>query len=119
MALGNFISNDRDTEVLHWDAFGAEWLRDGCGLQQQGQQQRRVIEHTAAYGDLPDLSRVKWGENDVVFVFNGTTSGVCVGAGELRALVPSKRDGVIICDATSAVFAMEVPWPRAPGSAWT
>jgi phosphoserine aminotransferase len=68
-----------------------------------------VTQHTCAYGDLPDLSRVNF-DSDVMMTWNGTTSGVCIPA---AASIPISRKGLTLVDATSAVFAMNIPWAGA------
>jgi len=94
----------RGVDMLAWESFGAGWVTDVA--KQLKLKDVRVIE--AGYGDLPDLGRVD-PERDVVFTWNGTTSGVRVPDGDWIA---KDREGLVICDATSAVFAMDLPWDR-------
>jgi len=94
----------RPVDVLMWESFGAEWMRDAINhLKLPG---TRVLK--ADYGELPDLGTVD-PAHDIVFVWNGTTSGVRVPDGDWIA---ADREGITICDATSAAFAMELPWPK-------
>lgn len=94
----------KPVDVLVWESFGAEWMRDA--LHQLKLPDTRVLK--ADYGELPDLTQVD-ARHDVVFVWNGTTSGVRVPDGDWIA---ADREGVTVCDATSAAFAMELPWPK-------
>ena len=94
----------RDIDVFCWESFGKGWLNDIINdLKLQN-----VNRYEADYGLLPELSSVN-GENDIVFTWNGTTSGVKVPNGEW---IPDDRQGLTFCDATSAVFAMEMPWSK-------
>ncbi len=93
----------RPVEVLAWESFGKGWATD---VLKQLRLDARV--HEADYGELPDLGAVDFGA-DVVFTWNGTTSGVRVPDG---AWIPADREGLTICDATSAAFAMELPWDK-------
>ena len=94
----------RGTTVLAWENFSQDWAIDA--REQLKLPDLTVME--AAYGTLPDLSRVNF-DNDVVFAWNGTTSGVRVPDGNW---IPSERKGLTICDATSAAFAMDLPWDK-------
>lgn len=94
----------RGVDVLTWESFGKGWLTD---IQKQLKlTDIRSIE--ADYGKLPDLGQVDT-DRDVVFAWNGTTSGVCVPDGKWIA---ENREGLTFCDATSAVFAMALPWKK-------
>ena len=94
----------RGVDVLAWESFGAGWLTDA--RDQLRLEDLRAFE--ADYGRLPDLEAVA-PERDVVFTWNGTTSGVRVPDGDWIA---ADRDGLSLCDATSAAFAMALPWTR-------
>jgi phosphoserine aminotransferase len=97
-------------DVLTWESFGEGWAAD---VKQLTSVDFRVLQ--APYGELPDLAAVDF-DRDVVFVWNGTTSGVRVPTGDWIA---SDRRGLAICDATSAVFAMELPWDRLDVVTWS
>jgi phosphoserine aminotransferase len=94
----------RGVDVLAWESFGRGWLidvRDELRIEDL-----RAFE--ADYGALPDLSAIA-PERDVVFTWNGTTSGVRVPDGDWIA---AERAGLTLCDATSAAFAMALPWAK-------
>ena len=93
----------RPVTMLAWESFGSGWVTDAV---KQLKLDSRVVE--ADYGHLPDLAAVDW-DTDVVFTWNGTTSGVRVPDG---APIPEGRAGLTICDATSAAFAQDLPWDR-------
>jgi phosphoserine aminotransferase len=103
MALFSLLGA-RGVDVLAWESFGAGWVADV--VKQLKPADVRVFE--APYGALPDLSAVDFAR-DVVFTWNGTTSGVCVPGGDW---IDADRDGLTICDATSAAFAMNLPWSK-------
>lgn len=94
----------RGVDVLEWESFGSGWSADI--LKQLKLTDVRTFK--AGYGQLPDLSQVDT-DRDVVFTWNGTTSGVCVPNGNW---IKADRKGLTICDTTSAVFAMELPWEK-------
>ena len=94
----------RDVDVFSWESFGKGWLNDIVN----DLKLENVNRYEADYGLLPDLSLAS-GKNDIVFTWNGTTSGVRVPDGDW---IPDDRQGLTLCDATSAVFAMEMPWPK-------
>jgi phosphoserine aminotransferase len=94
----------RGVDVLAWESFGSGWVTD---ITKQLKLDN-VRTYTAEYGQLPDLSKVDF-NNDVVFTWNGTTSGVKVPNGDW---IDDNREGLTICDATSAVFAMDMPWNK-------
>ena len=94
----------RGVDVLAWESFGKGWVTDITKqLKLDGV---RIFD--ADYGKLPNLAEVDF-KNDVVFTWNGTTAGVKVPNGDW---IPDDREGLTICDATSAVFAMEMPWEK-------
>jgi len=102
MAMWNLLGA-RPVEMLAWESFGAGWVTDCI---KQLKLDAKVT--TAEYGDIVDLSTVDW-DADVVFTWNGTTSGVRVpDAFE----IPADRKGLTICDAASAAFAQDLPWDR-------
>ena len=103
MALWSLLGA-RGVDVLAWEAFGKTWVADV--LSQLKVPDASAIE--ADYGALPDLDLVNF-DNDVVFTWNGTTSGVRVPHGDW---IPADRSGLTIADATSACFAMHLPWDK-------
>jgi phosphoserine aminotransferase len=110
MALWSLLGA-RGVEILAWESFGSGWVTDI--VKQLGLADAKL--HKADYGALPDLSRVSF-DNDVVFTWNGTTSGVCVPDADW---IPELREGLAICDATSAVFAMDVPFAKLDVVTWS
>jgi phosphoserine aminotransferase len=98
-------------DVLAWESFSSGWAGD-CKNQLR-LKDLRVFK--ADYGNLPDLHQADWAR-DVVFAWNGTTSGVRVPNGDWIA---ADRAGLSICDATSAVFAMEIPWEKLDVVTWS
>ncbi|MEC9248503.1 MAG: phosphoserine transaminase [Pseudomonadota bacterium] len=103
MALWNLLG-PRPVEVLAWESFGNEWVQDIVKALKI-ENTRSVI---AGYGKLPRLDDISF-ESDVVFVWNGTTSGVKLPNGDW---ISDDRKGLTICDATSAAFAMPLPWEK-------
>ncbi|WP_207537303.1 phosphoserine transaminase [Sabulicella rubraurantiaca] len=110
MAMWNLLG-PRGVDVLSWESFSAEWARDA--QRELRLADLRIIE--APYGQLPDLSRVD-PARDCVFVWNGTTSGVRLPNGDW---ISDAREGLTICDATSAAFAMELPWHKLDVVTWS
>lgn len=103
MALWSLLGA-RGVDVLAWESFGSGWVTDI--IKQLKIDDVRTFE--ADYGKLPDLSQMD-SSRDIVFTWNGTTSGVRVPNGDW---IEDDRAGLTICDATSAVFAMELPWEK-------
>jgi phosphoserine aminotransferase len=101
----------RGVDMLAWESFGLGWVTDV--VKQLKLPDVRCLE--ADYGSLPDLSRVD-PERDVVFTWNGTTSGVRVPNGDW---IRPDRKGLTICDATSAVYAMPLPWDKLDVVTWS
>src|SRR6218665_4042571 len=94
----------RGVDMLAWESFGAGWVTD---VQKQLKlPDVRVLE--APYGELPDLAQVDF-NRDVVFTWNGTTSGVRVPNADF---ISADREGITICDATSAAFAQDLDWQK-------
>ncbi|MBA3922576.1 MAG: phosphoserine transaminase, partial [Nostocaceae cyanobacterium] len=98
------LLGQRPLDILAWESFGQEWVKDV--VDELKLPDTRLLK--APYGSLPDLDEVDF-SHDVVFLWNGTTSGVRVANGDW---IPADRQGLTICDATSAVYAMEVPWDK-------
>jgi phosphoserine aminotransferase len=103
MALWSLLGQ-RGVDVLAWEAFSRDWVTDI--VEQLKLKDVRAL--LAPYGDLPDLGQVDF-DRDVVFAWNGTTSGVRVQNAEW---IPNDRRGLVICDATSAVFAQRIDWEK-------
>jgi phosphoserine aminotransferase len=107
MAMWNVLGA-RDVDICHWESFGKGWFGDAVShLKLKDSVQ--VNEHTAPYGELPDLTKTS-SDNDICFTFNGTTSGVRVPDG--CDWISDSRKGLTLCDATSACFAMDMPWNK-------
>jgi len=103
MAMWSMLG-PKPVTVVHFESFGTDWYTDATkqltGLE--------VTSLKGGYGELPDVKSVNW-DNDVIFTFNGTTSGVKC---PLDIPIPDDRAGLAICDATSAVFAQEMPFSK-------
>ena len=93
----------RPVDMLAWESFGQGWVTDAV---KQLKLDARTL--TAPYGELPDLAEVN-PAHDVVFTWNGTTSGVRVPNGDW---ISKDREGLAICDATSAAFAQDLDWDK-------
>ena len=103
MALWSLLGA-RPVTMLAWESFGEGWVTDV-------EKQLKLKDLTvikAPYGELPDFDKIDFA-NDVVFTWNGTTSGVRVPNGDW---ISAKRQGLTICDATSAAFAQRIDWPK-------
>ena len=101
----------RGVEIPAWESFSADWAADV--VKELKLTDARVVK--APYGRLPDLKALDW-SRDVVFVWNGTTSGVRLANADW---IPDDREGLAICDATSAAFAMELPWHKLDVVTWS
>jgi len=98
------LLGERPVDVFQWESFGKGWKID---IEQQLKlENARYFD--APYGQLPDLSQAD-SAHDIVFTWNGTTSGVRVPDGEW---ISAEREGLTLCDATSAVFAQDLAWER-------
>ncbi|MCS6921775.1 MAG: phosphoserine transaminase, partial [Elioraea sp.] len=100
----------RPVDIVAFESFGEAWATD---VAKQLKIEHRIL--SAPYGKLPDLAAVDW-SHDVVFCWNGTTSGVRIPDG---GWIAPDRAGLAICDATSAVFAMELPYDRLDIVTWS
>ncbi|QUS55210.1 phosphoserine transaminase [Pseudovibrio brasiliensis] len=103
MALWSLLGA-RPVDMVAWESFGSGWVSDV--MKQLKLADARKIE--AGYGELPDLTEINF-DHDVVFTWNGTTSGVRVPNGDF---IPADRKGLTICDATSAAFAQELEFDK-------
>ena len=102
MAMWSLLG-ERKATMVAWESFGAGW-----GTDVVKQLKRDADVRTAEYGEIVDMAAVDY-NTDVVFTWNGTTSGVRMPNGDA---IPSDRQGLTICDATSAAFAMDLPWDK-------
>lgn len=93
----------RPAEIVAWESFGAGWVTD---VVKQLKIDAQV--HTAEYGEIVDMAALNY-DNDVCFTWNGTTSGVRMPSGDA---IPADRAGLTLCDATSAAFAIGLPWDK-------
>lgn len=98
------LLGSRGVDVLAWESFGSDWINDAVNQLQL----EPVNSYLADFGKLPELGKVNF-DHDVVFTWNGTTAGVKVPNGDW---IKSDRKGLTICDATSAAFAMDLPWDK-------
>jgi len=101
----------RGVDVLAWENFGNDWVNDVLNQLKL----ENVNTYVSDYGKLPDLSQTNF-DNDVIFTWNGTTSGVCVPDANW---IPDNREGLTICDATSAVFAMDMDFSKLDVITWS
>ncbi|HCQ58241.1 MAG TPA: phosphoserine transaminase [Sulfitobacter sp.] len=102
MAMWSLLG-ERPAEMVAWESFGAGWVTD---VVKQLKIEAQV--HTAEYGEIVDMATLNY-DNDVCFTWNGTTSGVRMPNGDA---IPADRAGLTLCDATSAAFAMDLPWDK-------
>ena len=103
MAMWSMLG-ERAIDVLAWESFGEGWVSDIV----KELRLKDVRTFKAEYGELPDLTQVDF-RNDVIFTWNGTTSGVRVPSGDW---IPANREGLTFCDATSAAFAQDLAWDK-------
>ncbi len=102
MAMWSLLG-ERPVEMVAWESFGAGWVTDAVK-----QLKLDATVHTADYGEIVDMAALNY-DHDVCFTWNGTTSGVRMPDG---AAIPADRAGLTLCDATSAAFAMALPWDK-------
>ncbi|MEC8189738.1 MAG: phosphoserine transaminase [Verrucomicrobiota bacterium] len=110
MAMWSLLG-ERGVEMCAWESFGSGWVTDVI----KQLKLKNVTNHNADYGLLPDFSKVNF-DNDVVFTYNGTTSGVKLPNLDF---IPADRKGLTICDATSAVFAMDIDFNKCDVVTWS
>lgn len=100
----------RPAEILVWEAFGNDWAIDAVNELEIDAKVTKM-----PFGELPDLSAVDWNK-DVCLTWNGTTSGVRMPSGDA---IPADREGLVLADATSAAFAMDIPWDKVDIVTWS
>lgn len=110
MAMWNMLGA-RGVDVLAWESFGLRWSRDA----EQSLKLKDLRLFHAPYGELPDLSQTDF-SRDVIFTWNGTTSGVKIPNGDW---IEASREGLTFCDATSALFSMEIDWKKLDVTTWS
>jgi phosphoserine aminotransferase len=103
MAMWSLLG-PKPVDLFAWESFSEDWVTDA--VKQLKLKDSRTFK--AAYGELPDMTQYD-PTHDAVFVWNGTTSGVKLANGDW---IPENREGITICDATSAAFAMDLPWDK-------
>jgi phosphoserine aminotransferase len=108
MAMWNMLG-ERNVDICYWESFGKGWFSDAVSHLKLRESGITVNELAADYGYLPDLHQTN-PDNDICFTFNGTTSGVRVPDG--CEFISDARTGLTLCDATSACFAMDMPWSK-------
>ena len=105
------LLGERGVDILAWENFGKDWVTDIVN-------QLKITDcnvYTAEYGNIPDLQKINF-DRDVIFTWNGTTSGVKVPNGEW---IKNNRKGLTICDATSAIFAMPIDYNKCDVITWS
>ena len=105
------LLGERGVDILAWENFGKDWVTDIVN-------QLKITDcnvYTAEYGNIPDLQKINF-DRDVIFTWNGTTSGVKVPNGEW---IKNQRKGLTICDATSAIFAMPIDYNKCDVITWS
>ena len=102
MAMWSLLG-ERPVQMVAWESFGSGWVTDVVK-----QLKIEASEHKAEYGEIVDMAALDY-DQDVVFTWNGTTSGVRMPNGDA---IPADRAGLTICDATSAAFAQDLPWDK-------
>ena len=105
------LLGSRGVDILAWENFGKDWVLDV--VDELKIEDKNI--YLSPYGELPDLSKVDF-SRDVIFTWNGTTSGVKVPDGKW---IPDTREGLTICDATSAVFAMPIDFNKCDVVTWS
>ncbi|MDC0037959.1 phosphoserine transaminase [Alphaproteobacteria bacterium] len=101
----------KGVDILAWENFGKDWIKDVVNQLQLS----NLNIHDVNYGDFPDVTKINF-KNDVIFTWNGTTSGVKVPNSNW---IPDDREGLTICDATSAIFAMSIDYSKCDVLTWS
>ncbi|PPR45286.1 MAG: Phosphoserine aminotransferase [Alphaproteobacteria bacterium MarineAlpha5_Bin6] len=105
------LLGQRGVDILAWENFGKDWVQDVVKQLKLS----NLNVHNVDYGDFPDVTNVNF-QNDVIFTWNGTTSGVKVPHTDW---IPENREGLTICDATSAIFAMPIDYKKCDVLTWS
>jgi len=105
------LLGERGVDILAWENFGKDWIQDVVKQLQIS----NLNVHDVNYGQFPDVTKVNF-QNDVIFTWNGTTSGVKVPNADW---IPDNREGLTICDATSAIFAMPIDYKKCDVLTWS
>lgn len=111
MAMWSILGGERGVDVFSWESFGKGWATDI----QKHLKLNNVRHYEASYGKLPKMTQTQK-DSDVVFTWNGTTSGVRVPNMDW---LPDNFSGLTLCDATSAVFAYDMPWDKLDVTTWS